>query len=79
MVLLGSHGIVQSSEMFVMQEIASALIAGVRGYSDCGGLEKVVGKIEKLKTCLDRCISNHAIYGDFSTISISSSVSPYKS
>ncbi len=29
LVLLGSYGIVQSSEMFVMQEIASALIAGV--------------------------------------------------
>ena len=29
MVLLGSYGIVQSSEMFIIQEIASALIAGV--------------------------------------------------
>ncbi len=50
-----------------------------RGYSGCSGLEKVVEKTETLKTCLDRCISNHAIYGEFSTISISSSVSPYKS
>nr|QNO57526.1 hypothetical protein PKDJNKLE_00012 [Methanosarcinales archaeon ANME-1 ERB7] len=50
-----------------------------RGYSGYGGLEKCIEKTEKLKTCLDRCISNHAIYGDFSTIPISSSVSPYKS
>ena len=29
MVLFGSYGIVPSSKMFIMQEIASALIAGV--------------------------------------------------
>ena len=29
MVLFGSYGIVPSSEMFIIQEIASALIAGV--------------------------------------------------
>jgi hypothetical protein len=51
-----------------MQEIASALIAGV-----------IVVEERKAEKFLDCYINGHAIYSDFSTISISSSVSPYNS